>query len=169
MFKISKSNVTRIVFYYLLKISCSISYQPQDCWLLHRNRNLHNHLQQTTFNRTEGLYVICYKNYRKFVPPPSPALGCYWLYKNYQPIGVTVHSHCVESFEGLLQRCRRGRGCSELWIKTQFFFNILYHHSYHIEAATREFSKFCCLHIQGVQEKLCFLQFTTTPPSPTSL
>ena len=30
------------------------------------------------------------------------------------PIGVTVHSHCVESFEGLLQRCRRGRGCSEL-------------------------------------------------------
>ena len=34
--------------------------------------------------------------------------------KNYQPIGVTVHSHCVESFEGLLQRCRQGRGCNEL-------------------------------------------------------
>ena len=32
--------------------------------------------------------------------------------KNYQPIGVTVHSHCVENFEGLLQRCRWGRGCS---------------------------------------------------------
>ena len=30
--------------------------------------------------------------------------------KKYQPLGVTVHSHCVESFEGLLQRCRRGRG-----------------------------------------------------------
>ena len=31
-------------------------------------------------------------------------------------IGVTVHSHCVEheSFRGLLQRWRRGRGCSEL-------------------------------------------------------
>ena len=28
-------------------------------------------------------------------------------------LGVTVHSHCFESFEGLLQRCRRG---SELWI-----------------------------------------------------
>ena len=46
--------------------------------------------------------------------PPLPrqhwaAIGCT---KNYQPIGVTVHSHCVESFEGLLQRCRRGRGCS---------------------------------------------------------
>ena len=32
----------------------------------------------------------------------SPAIGCT---KNYQPIGVTVHSHCVESFEGLLQSC----------------------------------------------------------------
>ena len=28
------------------------------------------------------------------------SIGCT---KNYQPIGVTVHSHCVESFEGLLQ------------------------------------------------------------------
>ena len=36
------------------------------------------------------------------------------IQKNYQPIGVTVHSHCVESFEGLLLRCRRGRGCCEL-------------------------------------------------------
>ena len=26
--------------------------------------------------------------------------------KNYQPLGVTVHSQYVESFEGLLQRCR---------------------------------------------------------------
>ena len=41
----------------------------------------------------------------------SAAIGCT---KKYQPIGVTVHSHCAESFEGLLQRCRRGRGCSEL-------------------------------------------------------
>ena len=47
----------------------------------------------------------------------SAAIGCT---KNYQPIGVTVHSHCVESFEGLLQRCRRGRGCSELWKNTIF-------------------------------------------------
>merc|ERR1711911_125031 len=48
--------------------------------------------------------------------PPLPrqhstSIGCK---KNYQPIGLTVHSHCVESFEGLLQRCRRGRGCGEL-------------------------------------------------------
>ena len=33
---------------------------------------------------------------------------------------ATVHSHSVESFEGLLQRCRRGRGCSELWNHTIF-------------------------------------------------
>ena len=57
---------------------------------------------------------------RKFATSPSAALGCYWLYKNYQPIGVTVHSYCVESFEGLLQRCRRGRVCNELWKNTIF-------------------------------------------------
>ena len=33
---------------------------------------------------------------------------------------ATVHSHSVESFEGLLQRCRRGRGRSELWKNTIF-------------------------------------------------
>ena len=33
---------------------------------------------------------------------------------------MTVHSHCVESFEGLLQRCGRGRGCSE-FLKNTFF------------------------------------------------
>ena len=48
--------------------------------------------------------------------PPLPrhhtaAIGCT---KNYQPLGGYVHSHCVESFVGLLQRCRRGSGCSEL-------------------------------------------------------
>ena len=41
--------------------------------------------------------------------------------ENDQPIGATVHSLCVESIEGLLQRCRRGRGCSELWEKNTFF------------------------------------------------
>ena len=61
--------------------------------------------------------------------PPLPrqysaAIGCT---KNYQPIGGTVHSHFVESVEGLLQRCKRGRCCSELW-KTQFFLNTLYVH-----------------------------------------
>ena len=32
-------------------------------------------------------------------------------------IGVTVYSHSVESFEGLLQQCRRGRGCCKLGTK----------------------------------------------------
>ena len=53
------------------------------------------------------------------LPPLLLALGCYWLYKNYQPIGVTVHSHCVESFERSLI-ARRGRGCSESWKNTFF-------------------------------------------------
>ena len=55
--------------------------------------------------------VFLFKNSRKFATTPSPAIDCT---KNYQPIGVTVHLHCVESFEGLLQRFRRGRGCGEL-------------------------------------------------------
>ena len=33
-------------------------------------------------------------------------------------IGCT--KNCVESFEGPLQRCRWGRGCSELWKNTYF-------------------------------------------------
>ena len=44
----------------------------------------------------------------------SAANGCT---KNHQRIGVTVHSHYFESFENLFQRCRRGRGWSELWKK----------------------------------------------------
>ena len=40
--------------------------------------------------------------------------------KSYQLIGVAVHLHCIESFEVLLQRCRRGRGCNEWWKNTIF-------------------------------------------------
>ena len=46
--------------------------------------------------------------------------------KIYQQIGVTVHSHSVESFGGLSQRCKRGSGCGELWKKPQFFLNTQY-------------------------------------------
>ena len=54
--------------------------------------------------------------------PPLPyrhsaAIGCT---KNYKPLGVTVHSHCVDSFKGLLQQCKRGRGCSGLGRGTVF-------------------------------------------------
>ena len=54
--------------------------------------------------------------------PPLPhqhsaAIGCT---EDYQPIGVTVHSHCVDSFKGLLQQCKRGRGCSGLGRGTVF-------------------------------------------------
>ena len=59
-------------------------------------------------------YCFFSKNSRKFATSPSPALGCYWLYKKL-PANRRVQLHCVESFEGLIQRCRRGRGCIELW------------------------------------------------------
>ena len=49
-------------------------------------------------------YCFFSKNSRKVATSPWAAMGCT---KNYQPIGVTVHSHCVE---GILQRCRQGRG-----------------------------------------------------------
>ena len=51
------------------------------------------------------------------------AIGCT---KNYQPIGVTVHSHCVESFEGLLHSDVDKGGVVENCAKTQFFMNTLY-------------------------------------------
>ena len=48
-------------------------------------------------------YCVFPKNSRKFATSPSPTLGCYAIgcTKNYQPIGETEHSHCVERFEGL--------------------------------------------------------------------
>ena len=54
--------------------------------------------------------------------PPLPrqhsaAIGCT---KIYQPIGLTIHSHWAESFEGPLKLCRQGKGCSELWKKHNF-------------------------------------------------
>ena len=58
--------------------------------------------------------VFFFKNFESLPSLPrhhSAAIGCT---KKDHPIVVSVHSHCVESFEGLLQRCRRGRGCSEL-------------------------------------------------------
>ena len=62
-----------------------------------------------------SLNIVFFPKILESLPPlprqHSASIGCT---KKYQPIGVTVHSHCVESFEGLLQRCRRGRGCSEL-------------------------------------------------------
>ena len=60
-------------------------------------------------------YCVFFPRVLESLPPlprqHSAAIGCT---KNCQPIGVTVHSHCVESFKGLLQRCRRGRGLQ--WI-----------------------------------------------------
>ena len=56
--------------------------------------------------------IMCFfssKNSRKVAISPSPALGAaVGCTKNY-------HSHCVESFEGLLHSAiGEGGGCSEL-------------------------------------------------------
>ena len=46
--------------------------------------------------------------------------------KNHQPIGVTVHSYCVESFEGLLHSVAVEGGVAVNCEKTQLFLNTLY-------------------------------------------
>ena len=49
-----------------------------------------------------SLNIVFFPRILENLPPlprqHSAAIGCT---KNYQPIGVTVHSHCVENFEGL--------------------------------------------------------------------
>ena len=83
-------------------------------------RGKHSDLGRRNYTGCSLNIVFCPRILEILPPLPrqlSAAIGCT---KNYQPIGVTVHSHCVESFEGLLQRCRRGRGCSELWKNTFF-------------------------------------------------
>ena len=56
---------------------------------------------------------------QKFATSPSLALGCYWLYKKLP----ANRSDCTLAFRWKLwrsQRCRRGRGSSELWKNTIF-------------------------------------------------
>ena len=54
------------------------------------------------------------------LPPPRKDLAAIGCSEIGRPIGVTVHSHCVDSFKGLLQQCKRGRGCSGLGRGTVF-------------------------------------------------
>ena len=64
------------------------------------------------------------KNSRKFASSPSPALGCYWLYKKLSSIGVYAHialraltvSYSDVGEGGDAVKCE----------KTQFFLNTLY-------------------------------------------
>ena len=89
--------------------------KSNNCWRAQRKCNL------VEIYRVLIKYCVFFRIILESLPPlphqHSAASGCT---KNYQLIGVTIHSHCVESFEGLLQRCRRGRGCSELWKNTFF-------------------------------------------------
>ena len=77
-----------------------------------------------------SLNIVFFPRILESLPPlprqHSAAIGCT---KNCTPIGVTVHSLWVESIEGLLQRCKRERGCSELWKNTFFPEHPVYNHS----------------------------------------
>ena len=80
---------------------------------LTRHSSNTNNFVKDFINKTYRVFIkycVFFPRILESLPPlprqHSAAIGCT---KNYQPIGVTVHSHCVESFEGLLQRCRRGR------------------------------------------------------------
>ena len=74
-------------------------------------------MNQFTFNLQGAHLILCFlpRSFESLPPPDrqhSATIGCT---KNYQTKEVTVHSQCVEIFEGLFLLCRRGRGCSELW------------------------------------------------------
>ena len=62
---------------------------------------------------------------QNLLPLPQQHSAAICCTKNSQPIRVTVHSHCIESFEGLIQRCKRRRGAINCE-KTHFFLNNLY-------------------------------------------
>ena len=78
------------------------------------------------------------KNFWSFETSPSIPLGCYIdCSENDQSMGTvhwTVHSHCVERFEDLLQQYTYMLGMGLQMIvnkKIQFFLNTLYIISYY--------------------------------------
>ena len=114
--------------------------------------------------------------------PPLPrqhsaAIGCT---KNYQPIGVSVHSHCVESFEGLLQQCRRGRGCSKYEKNTIFpehpVSQLPMQKNCHLTKMIIDFKYLLCIWLQGLPSR-CWAAWLTCrrscatstrgPPAPS--
>ena len=74
--------------------------------------NAHNFIQCALRREAQGVHqILCFfpRIFESLPPLPrqhSAAIGCT---KNGTK---KVHSYCVESSEGLLQRRRRGRGCS---------------------------------------------------------
>ena len=92
-----------------------------------KSKQLIPQLQDCIFHIEQKASIEILDNYKEFIKycvflPPLPckhsaAICCK---KNYQPIGVTVHSHCVENFEGLLQRYVGDEyvGCNGLWNNT---------------------------------------------------
>ena len=75
-----------------------------------REPNFTHNFSETRFslrpvNRVFIKYCVFFSRILESLPTlprqHSTSIGCK---KNYQPIGLTVHSHCVQSFENLLQR-----------------------------------------------------------------
>ena len=60
------------------------------------------------------------------LPPPRKDLAAIGCTEIGRPIGVTVHSHCGESFENPLQRYGGEGQVAMDNEKTQFFLNTLY-------------------------------------------
>ena len=84
--------------------------------------------QATLGPHIQGVHEILWFFPRIFESLPSlprqhlAAIG--WTKKGH-PIGATVHSHCVESFEGLLQQYVSEGGVAANSEKTQFFLDTL--------------------------------------------
>ena len=69
-------------------------------------------------------YCVFSKNSRKFATSPSPALDCYCLYKNYQPIGLYTRI-ALRALGASYSDVGEG-GDTVNCEKTQFFLNTLY-------------------------------------------
>ena len=77
----------------------------------------------TSYHQSTGcsLNIVFFsKSSQKIATFPSPALGCHWLYKKLPANRSDCTLALRWELEGLLQRCRRGRCCSELLKKTIF-------------------------------------------------
>ena len=103
-------SIDRILFTLLfVQYSCvdlrTVSYEVPPQEMLSRD-SVTVSVDAVCFYKVGGLYrtgfsfnfVFFSKNCLYFATSPSPALGCYLLYKNCQPIRVTVHSDLLRGW-----------------------------------------------------------------------
>ena len=58
----------------------------------------------------QGVHEILFFFLESLAPLPCQHSAAIGLKKKYQPIGFTVHKHCVESLEGILQQGEEREG-----------------------------------------------------------